>query len=135
MLLLCVWPPDPLSSVRLGSFEVQHIYLRGSEERGRSGCQKKVIVLLTASSAVEGHLRQAHNVAASAGPEQRTVIYGHAGKPTTFSPPPPPSSTSRSLHETEPCLWPSIFISVFNSMMWELSELFFLSSTLQSMLC
>lgn len=66
MLLLCVWPPDPLSNVCLGSFETQHIYLQRSEERGWSGCQNKVIVLLTASSAVEGQLWQAHNVAASA---------------------------------------------------------------------
>lgn len=66
MLLLCVWPPDPLSNVCLGSFETQHIYLQRSEERGWSSCQNKVIVLLTASSAVEGQLWQAHNVAASA---------------------------------------------------------------------
>lgn len=66
MLLLCIWPPDPLSNVCLGSFETQHIYLQRSEERGWSGCQNKVIVLLTASSAVEGQLWQAHNVAASA---------------------------------------------------------------------
>lgn len=79
MLLLHVWPPDPLSNVCLGSFETQHIYLRLSEERGRSGCQNKVIVLLTASSAVEGRLWQAHNVAASDSPGQRTVICGHAG--------------------------------------------------------
>lgn len=68
MLLLCVWPPDLLSNVCLGSFETQHIYLQRSEERGWSGCQNKVIVLLTASSAVEGQLWQAHNVAASASP-------------------------------------------------------------------
>lgn len=79
MLLLCVWPPDPLSNVCLGCFETQHIYLRRSEERGWSGCQNKVIVLLTASSSVEGQLWQAHNVAAPASPGRRTVICGHAG--------------------------------------------------------
>jgi len=79
MLLLRVWPPDPLSSVCRGSFETQHIYLQRSEERGWSGCQNKVIVLLTASSAVEGQLWQAHNVAASASPRRRIVICGHAG--------------------------------------------------------
>lgn len=89
MLLLCVWPPDPLSNVCLGSFETQHIYLQRSEERGWSGCQNKVIVLLTASSAVEGQLWQAHNVAASASPGRRTVICGHAGNLATVSPPSP----------------------------------------------
>lgn len=87
MLLLCVWPPDPLSNVCLGSFETQHIYLQRSEERGWSGCQNKVIVLLTASSAVEGQLWQAHNVAAPASPGRRTVICGHAGNLATISPP------------------------------------------------
>ena len=77
MLLLCVWPPDPLSNVWLGSFETQHIYLQCSEERGWSSCQNKVIFLLTASSAVEGQWRQAHNVAASASHGRRTVICGH----------------------------------------------------------
>lgn len=86
-LLLCVWPPDLLSNVCLGSFETQHIYLQRSEERGWSGCQNKVIVLLTASSTVEGQLWQAHNVAASASPGRRTVIFGHAGNVETTSPP------------------------------------------------
>lgn len=70
MLLVCVWPPDPLSNGGLGSSENQHIYLRRSEGRGRSSCQNKVIVPLTASSAAEGQLWQAHNVAASAGPSK-----------------------------------------------------------------
>lgn len=98
MLLLCIWPRDPLSNVCLGSFETQHIYLQRSEERGWSGCQNKVIVLLTASSAVEGQLWQAHNVAASASPEQRTVICGHAGNLETTLPLP------SSLDTPELCL-------------------------------
>lgn len=103
MLLRCVWPPDLLSNVCFGSFETQHIYLWGSEERRRSGCQNKVIVPLTASSAVEEQLWQAHNVAASASPGRRAVISGHAGNPVSCSPlssptpraillPPPPFS-------------------------------------------
>lgn len=110
MLLLCVWPPDPLSNVCLGSFEIQHIYLQRSEERGRSGCQNKVIVLLTASSAVEGQLWQAHNVAASASPGRRTVICGHAGNLATISPPSPLPSSRDTLF-----LWPC-FSSLYTAM-------------------
>lgn len=96
-LLVCVWPPDPLSNGGLGSSENQHIYLRRSEERGRSSCQNKVIVPLTASSAVEGQLWQAHNVAASAGPSKGPSLR------TRWEPSPLPSSpeTPRLL------LWPS----------------------------
>lgn len=86
MLLLCVWPPDPLSNVCLGSFETQHIYLQCGEGRGRSSCQNKVIVLLTASSALEGQLWQTHNVAVSGSPGPKTVICGHAGNPAAASP-------------------------------------------------
>lgn len=83
MLLLCIWPPDPLSNVCLSSFETQHIYLWCCEERGRSSCQNKVIALLTASSAVEGQLWQANNVAALVGHGHGTVISGHAGNRAT----------------------------------------------------
>lgn len=122
MLLLRIWPPDPLSNVCLGSFETQHIYLQRSEERGRSGCQNKVIVLLTASSAAEGQLWQAHNVAASAGPGRGTVICGHAGNLATISPPSLPPLPS-SLNMPELFLWILFFVSIYQDNNWVTWEL------------
>lgn len=121
MLLLCIWPSDPLSNVCLGSFETQHIYLQRSEERGRSGCQNKVIVLLTASSAAEGQLWQAHNVAASAGPGRGTVICGHAGNLATISPPSPPLPSSLNMPEL--FLWILFFVSIYQDSNWVTWEL------------
>lgn len=93
MLLLCVWPPDPVSNVCGGSFETQHIYLRGSEERGRSSCQDGVVLPLTASSALEMQRWQEHNEAASASSGRGTVICGHAeNQASCTNKPHPPSS-------------------------------------------